>query len=79
MNILVKREDSVYSHLTGGETAVLNVEISVDTTLPSETQRELVIHAVVECYCRSWPHDKIEELTELIQKALEQLEGLQEE
>ena len=73
MDIKVNKEDSKFSHLTGGEYATCDVVIYVDETLPLEEQRELVIHAVLENYFRSIPHDKIDELTSFITEALSML------
>ena len=74
MNIIVRKEGSSHSHETGGEYAILALEIIVDDNLPLDTQEKLVVHAVIENYCRSWQHSKVEELTEYIWDALEQLE-----
>ena len=79
MDITVVREDIRFTHITGGEHATCNVEISVDTSLILPEQRELVIHAVIENYCCSWNHDAVNELAELIEEALEQLEKIQNE
>jgi len=77
MNIKVIKTSGPFEHLfssqTGGETASLNLTIEVDESLLPEMQRELIIHAVIETYCRSWTHDKVEQLTEYIQTGLEQL------
>lgn len=76
MNVNVVLEDDHDSFVqTGGEYAELTLDIHVDKTLIPERQRELIIHAIVENYCRSWPHDKVEELTEKIMDGLEKLEA----
>jgi len=74
MNLKVRRIDDTYTHLTGGAYAVPEVTIEVDGTLPLRIQRKLVIHEVLENYLRATSHDKIEELTDLIQEALDKLE-----
>lgn len=74
MNIRVVKDNGECTHFTGGEYAIPNLEIHVDASLPIRTQRALIRHAVIENYCRSWEHTKVEELTELIQDALDQLE-----
>lgn len=79
MNLVVRREDAIHSAFTGGECAAVTTEISIDTTLPPVTQRGLIIHAILESYCCSWPHGKIDELEELIQEGLDLLEKLQDE
>ena len=79
MNISVKKLESKFSHLTGGECTAVDMEIEVDTTLPFKEQQGLIIHTIVENYCRSWTHDKVEELTDLIQDALDKLEEVQDE
>jgi O-acetyl-ADP-ribose deacetylase (regulator of RNase III) len=76
MNLrVIKEEMSDYLDIHGGECAVTKTEIYVDKNLHPRVQRNLVIHAVVESFCRSWDHDKVEELTELITEALDQLES----
>ncbi len=75
MNIKVIREKGHPSYLTGGECAEQTVKIYVDKKLPLELQRELVIHAIVENWLPSIPHDKVDELTELLKEGLEQLEA----
>ena len=57
----------------GGEYATCDVSVIVDSTLPLRTQRILVIHAILENYNPSWVHDKIDELTALIEDGLDQL------
>lgn len=74
MNIKVIKRAASFSHLTGGEETAQYVEISIDKTLYPYEQEGLVIHAIIETYCQSWPHDKIDELVEYIQCGLEQLE-----
>lgn len=76
MNIKVIKREPSFSHLTGGEETAQHVEISIDRTLYPYEQEGLVIHSIVETYCLSWPHDKIDELTEYIQEGLEQLKKL---
>ncbi len=55
---------------TGGEWTTTDVKINVDENLPLEIQQENVIHSVIEVYCRNWPHDKVEELTNYIMEGL---------
>ncbi len=62
-------------HRTGGASAVIVLDISVDSSLPMEQQRGLVIHEVIEGYCRNWAHEQVEELEQLITYALGQLGG----
>ena len=57
------------------EYAEVNTIIHIDKNLAPRTQRNLTIHAVIETYCPSWPHDKIEELEELIIDGIDQVEG----
>ena len=75
MNIKVLKatERREHTSCTGGEYATCNLEITVDDALPIELQRELVIHAVIENYFRSIEHSKIDEITELIVEALDEL------
>ena len=74
MNIKILKENGVASHKTGGEYAIASVEIYVDGKLPPVDQREVVIHSIIENFCRNWPHDKVDELTGFIQDGLDQLE-----
>ena len=75
MNITIIRESLVNlsSQDAVGEYGVVNAEIHVDDALPKLAQRNLVIHAVIEIYCPSWPHNKVEELEEHIADALDKL------
>ena len=71
MNIKIIKDSTMPTHLTGGEFGVSHLEIHIDPLLPDRTQRALVIHCVLENYCRSWGHDKIEELCDYIEDALD--------
>ena len=71
-------EDRGASVFTGGEYTLCKVEIFIDKELPLREQRALVIHAVIENYCRNWVHDTVIELNDLIQDALDKLEALHE-
>jgi len=75
MNITVKREHLHPNHLsgTGGEYAIAMLEIYVDDSLPERTQQEMVIHSIIENYCRNWAHNNVEQLTEYIQEGLDQI------
>lgn len=73
MNIVVIKEHNTATHETGGEYAIDSLEVFVDDSLRPEVQRDLVIHAIIENYCRSWEHGKVVELVELISDALYQL------
>jgi len=59
---------------TGGEFAITTHEIHVDPQLPPRIQRNRVIHSVIEGFCANWCHDKVDELTDLIQDGLDQLD-----
>ena len=74
MNITVRKVSSANSYITGGECACLSLEISIDEELPIREQRRLVTHAIIENYCWSWTHDKVDQLTDFITEALDQLE-----
>ena len=75
MNIKVIREKSPsdVTANTGGEYAIFSLDVYVDENLSLRTQRTIATHAVIENYCRSWTHDKVEELCDLIQDVLDQL------
>ena len=72
MNIkVIGEEDPNFTFVSGGECAVCDLTIYVSNTLDARDKREVIIHAVIENYCRSWPHDKVNQLTEFIQDALD--------
>jgi len=76
VNITVHREEmlGLSPEEVVEEYGLLNLEIHVDKTLPYRTQQNLVIHAVIEGFCRNWPHDKVEELEGYIRDALDNLD-----
>ena len=77
MNITVIKEPLVglSSQDVVCEYARLKLEIHIDENISPHLQRNLVIHSVIENYCRSWTHDKVEQLEELIIDGLDQLES----
>ncbi len=77
MNIQVFREVEMPTDLTGGEYSTAEIGIYIDPHLPIRTQRLLVIHSIIENYCRSWAHDKVEELCEFIEDGIDQVEGIE--
>jgi hypothetical protein len=79
MNIIVRKDkmlpdDSV---LVGGEYAISTLEIYVDSALDKRTQVDRVIHSIIEGYCPNWPHDKVDELNELIIEGLDLLDEME--
>lgn len=76
MNIKVKTtKERQVDRVCGGEYAVCNLEIFVSKSMSLREKQEVVIHAVIENWNRSWEHPKVEELTEKIMEGLDQLEG----
>lgn len=73
MNVTILKEENHPSYITGGGCAALNLEIAIDPTLPCWDQRDVLIHEVIEGYLPCLPHDKVEELTEILNRALEEL------
>lgn len=73
MNIYLHFDREMPSDLTGGEYAVPVLDIYVDSRLPRKTQQMLVVHAVIENFCRNWAHSKVEELCDYLDEAIEQL------
>lgn len=76
MNITIKQE-SILPYCAQEaieEYAIASLEIHIDSSMRYEAKRHLIIHAILENYCRSWPHEKIEELEEFIADALIQLD-----
>ena len=59
--------------VTGGEYAISELSIFVNPELPMRTQRLLIIHAIIENYAPAWHHDKVDDLTALIEDGLDQL------
>ena len=55
------------------EHANLNLDIYIDTKIPRRLQENLVIHAVIENYCPSWVHDKVDALEGYIRDGLDKL------
>ena len=51
-----------------------NVVIHIDKNMPLRTQRNLAIHAIIETYCPSWVHEKVEALEELIIDVIDKVE-----
>jgi len=80
MNITVVQED-LMDKMTEpiGECALCSLEITIDRNLSPEVKRRLAIHAVIENYCRMWPHAKVDQLEDFIVDALEQLEEVSNE
>ena len=73
-NIKVHKESGIpWSHKTGGAFARTNLEIWVDSNLCPKEQTELVIHEVLESWLSFLSHDKIDNLTDDVVEALEQL------
>jgi hypothetical protein len=74
IKLVLETADLVHSTITGGEYAIADLTIFVDTNLPYPVQKDLVIHSVIENYCMSWTHDKVEELTDHVMLALDLLD-----
>ena len=75
MNVNILKEEGHPSYITGGGCAVSDLTVTIDPSLPILAQREVVIHEVIEGYLPCLPHDKVEELTEILNKALEEIGG----
>ncbi len=71
MNIRVIKDSEVQSDITGGEYGIPRLDIYIDPDLPERTQRMLVIHCILENYNRSIPHEKVEELCQILEDALD--------
>ena len=76
MNILITKENLRELDPEILECAQMDLRISLEQDLPIRKQRELVIHAIIENFNLSWTHDKIDELTDYITGALDDLEGI---
>jgi len=66
-------KDTGHTHITGGEYAIPSLEIHIDRRLSKREKEERIIHAVIEVYFRSIPHDKVDEITADIMEALDQI------
>ncbi len=73
---IIKEEMMNYLDIHGGECANMSVKVFVDVGLAPRVQRNLVMHAIIECFNKNWEHGKVEELTELVADALDQLEAI---
>ena len=74
MDVGVTKDKKVPIDLTGGEYATCHLEIFVNNKLPIRMQRINTIHAVIENFLIFMTHDKIDELTSLVEDALDKLE-----
>lgn len=73
-NIKVIKEDlGDVSIECGGEYAENDLKIRIDKKLTPRQQTARIIHAILENYLPSAPHEKIEELEGLIIDGLDQL------
>jgi len=75
MNITILKEEGHPSYITGGGCAISELTVTIDPSLPIPIQREIIIHEVIEGYLPCLPHDKVEELTEILTKSLEEIGG----
>ena len=71
MNVTILKEEGHPSYITGGGCAISNLEIVIDASLPVWVQREIIIHEVIEGYLHCLPHDKVDELTDILSRALD--------
>ncbi len=55
------------------EYSVNTLEIYLHDGMSAIQQRNLVIHSVIENFCKTWSHDKVEELEDLIVSSLDEL------
>ena len=75
MNVTILKEELHPSYMTGGGCAIFELTIIVDPSLPPQSQQEVIIHEVIEGYFPCLPHDKVDEITEILIKALEEIGG----
>ncbi len=73
IKVVKSKELRDYTDVHGGEVANVEVTVSIDESLPLRVQRNLVIHAIIEVYCPFLEHDRVEELTNYISDALDEL------
>ena len=76
MNIRIIKDTEMPTDLTGGEYTSAEVSIYIDSDLDIRIQKQLVTHAIIETYCPSWDHSKVDELGELIQEGIDILEAI---
>ena len=60
--------------MTGGGYGVVYADVYVDANLSKREQRDTVIHEVVEAFLNGCPHETIDQMTDAISDALDQLE-----
>ena len=75
MNVTILKEEGHPSYMTGGGCAVSELTVSIDSSLPIPVQREIVIHEIIEGFFPCLPHNKVDDLTEILAKALEEIGG----
>lgn len=73
LNITILKEKDHPSYITGGGCAVSELTITIDPGLPIQAQKEIVIHEVIEGYLPFLTHDKVEDLTEILINALDEI------
>jgi len=73
MNVTILKEEGHPSYMTGGGCAISELTVIIDPSLPLPSQRETIIHEIVEGFLPCLSHDKVDELTEILNKALEEL------
>ena len=76
MNIKLVVEPMVCHDIHGGEYAVDNLIIYIDSNLSYEGKVERIIHACIDNYCRNWSHDNVDELTSIIYQTTLMLDRL---
>ena len=75
MNVTILKEEGHPSYITGGGCAISELTVIVDPSLPIPVQKEIVIHEIIEGFFPCLPHDKVDCLTEILAKALEEIGG----
>ena len=79
MNLkIVKDNTPNLTVMTGGGYAVNDVLVHIDSSLDEHTQTEILIHEILDAFLTTLPHEKIDELTDLLTDGLDQLRDCDE-
>ena len=65
--------DNCPKDVTGGGYAITDIQVHVNKRMTKLQKTETVIHEIIEAYNRPWPHEKVDDLTNLIMQVLNKL------
>jgi hypothetical protein len=76
ISLKLQKQASVFSAFTGGGYATQEITIYIDDSLPYTTQREIVIHEIIESLLFIAEHEKLDIISTTINDAIEKLDEL---